>query len=219
VTGPMAAPQNPGPRSPGGQGSPWASGARLSLAFLLGFAGVHPAQADLGRTVASGPAGEFRVNVVAFPPSLGVGESTWSVLVRDRTTGKLRTDVTVEFAQAPGTPGKGGASAGTSVPTPTPTSTPAPTPAPAPTQTPKPIPAQPGAHPGFYSTRVLLSEAGNWWGQIRVRSPEGENASFDFGFEVGPAKDPWHEHRGAILFPLVALMLFAWHQRRVGGTG
>ena len=231
MTRPMAAPQKPRPRSPGGQGSPWASGARLSLAFLLGIAGVHPAQADLGRTVASGPAGEFRLNVIAFPPSLGVGESTWSVLVRDRATGKIRTDVTVEFDRAPETPGKGGASAGTpvptsiSMPTPTPTSTPTPTPTPtptstpAPTQTPKPIRAQPGVHPGFYSTRVLLSEAGNWWGQIRVRSPEEANASFDFGFEVGPAKDPWHEHRGAILFPLVALMLFAWHQKRVGGTG
>jgi len=208
VTGPMAAPQNPRPRSPGGQGSPWASGARLSLVFLLGIAGVHPAQADLGRTVASGPAGPFRVNVIAFPPSLGVGESTWSVLVRDRATGKLRTDVTVEFDRAPGTAGKAEAPAGTPVPASTPT----------PTQTPKPIPAQPGAHPGFYSTRVLLSEAGNWWGQIRVRSPEEEEASFDFGFEVGPAKDPWREHRGATFSPLVALMLFAWHQKRVWGT-
>ena len=200
MTGSTGTPQNPGPQSPGGQWFPWpgwASWAKLSLAFLMGFAGVHPAQADLGRTIASGPAGAFRVNVIAFPPSLGVGDSTWSVLIRDRATGRLRTDVAVEFDGAPRTTGKGGA----------------------PGMTPKPSPAQPGAHPGFYSTRVLLSEAGNWWGQIRVRSLEGEKASFDFGFEVGPAKDPWREHRGATFLPLVALLLFAWHQTRVWGTG
>lgn len=197
MTGPIGAPQNSRPGLSQGPGSPRACWVRLSLAFLLGFAGVHPAQADLGRTVASGPAGAFRVNVIAFPPSLGVGDSTWSVLIRDRATGRLRTDVAVEFDGAPRTTGKGGA----------------------PGMTPKPSPAQPGAHPGFYSTRVLLSEAGNWWGQIRVRSLEGEKASFDFGFEVGPAKDPWREHRGATFLPLVALLLFAWHQKRVWGTG
>ena len=168
-------------------------GLAFGLGVGLGVGGIPQAQADIGRPVASGPVGEFRLNVIAFPAQLGVGDSTWTVLVRDRVTGDIRTDVTVDVEGRPVPKVSGPA--------------------------PDSSRARPGMHPGFYSARIHLAESGPWQGQIRVHSPEGETASLGFGFEVGPKENPWRAHMAAVLFPLVALMLFVWHQVRVKGRG
>jgi hypothetical protein len=167
------------------------------LFCLLGAS--SDARADIGSSVAAGSAGAFWLNVMALPAPVRVGDSAWSILVRERDSGALRTDVRVEIELLPvgAVPGRA----------------------------PRPLPAQArtGRHPGFYSARVQLAKVGAWRGSVRViprggpengEAASGAAGSLDFSFEVGPRVNPWREHGGAIAFPFLALAVFGWHQRR-----
>ena len=163
-------------------------GALLVLTLALGPGlGVR---ADLGVPLGSGSAGAYRIDVIAFPAPLRVGDGFFSVLVRDPGTGAVRSDlgVVIEIRSA-----HEGAASATFV-----------------------FPAKAGKHPGFYSARIRLADPGPGLATIRVTSKSGASggAALDVGFDVLPPAKPWREHAGAIAFPFGLLAIFVWHQRR-----
>ncbi len=166
---------------------------RLGLMLALALLGAPRSAADMGGLLAAGQGGPFELSAVVAPWPPAVGPANWSFLVRDTRTGQARTDLRVTFETGPGS--EESAAPGRSVP---------------------------GAHPGFYSARVQLGETGQWWGRVRAEAPDGSSGSLRFVYAVEPGPGPWLDHWGAILFPFMALLVFAWHQRRrlaQGGGG
>ncbi len=163
-------------------------GALLVLPLALGSGlGVR---ADMGVPLGSGLAGAYRIDVIAFPAPLRVGDGFFSVLVRDPGTGAVRSDlgVVIEIRSAD----EDAASATLA------------------------FSAETRKHPGFYSARIPFAGPGLGLATIRVMSESGasEEAALDVGFDVLPPAEPWREHAGAILFPFGLLAIFVWHQRR-----
>ncbi|MCS5637417.1 MAG: hypothetical protein NZ990_12930 [Myxococcota bacterium] len=167
----------------------------IVVAFLLALVSVmgaaETAPADVGGTIAAGRAGDLRIHVLAFPLPLSVGESDWSILIRDADTGRLRDDLRVEI-RLDGARASGGPLPG-----------------------PRTASAGPGRHPGFYSARIRLDAQGGWRGNVIARSPEGAERTLGFGFRVRREESAWQAHWGSLLFPFALLSGFAWHQRRV----
>ena len=144
----------------------------------------------MGIPLGSGLAGEYRIDLIAYPAPLRVGDGFFSVLVRDPGTGAVRSDlgVVIEIRS-----GDEGAAPGA-----------------------RAFPAETGKHPGFYSARIQLAGPGPGSATIRVgpESAAGKGAALDIGFDVLPPARPWREHAGAIAFPFGLLAIFVWHQRR-----
>jgi hypothetical protein len=161
------------------------------FALLAAIAGAEMASGDVGGTVAAGRTGDLRIHVLAFPVPLSVGESDWSILVRQADTGRLRDDLRVEIRLEADRASEG------------------------PGPDPETATAGPGRHPGFYSARIRLDAEGGWRGNVIARSPEGAERTLGFGFRVRREESAWRAHWGSLLLPFALLGGFAWHQRRV----
>ncbi|HIF98450.1 MAG TPA: hypothetical protein EYQ54_15745 [Myxococcales bacterium] len=194
-----------------GRGRPWRRRANFLalvfalvfvLVFVLALVGVPGAAADMGLPLGSGMAGPYRVDLVAFPAPLRVGDAVFSVLIRERESGAVRTDLDVRVEVGAegdarvdmGVEGDGGMPE-TSVGR-----------------------AEKGRHPGFYSIQVRLAQAGRGGVAIAIKPQVGESsaaeARLNFLFDTLPAPKPWRQHAGAIAFPFGLIALFVWHQRR-----
>jgi hypothetical protein len=147
----------------------------------------------MGIPLGSGLAGGYRIDLIAYPAPLRVGDGFFSVLVRDPGTGAVRSDlgVVIEIRSA-----DEGAAPGA-----------------------RAFPAETGKHPGFYSARIPLTDQGLGLATIRVTSGAGarEGGALDVGFDVLLPAKPWRDHAGAIAFPFGLLAIFVWHQRRSHG--
>ena len=147
----------------------------------------------MGIPLGSGLAGGYRIDLIAYPAPLRVGDGFFSVLVRDPGTGAVRSDLGVVIEVRSGDEGAApGARA---------------------------FPAEAGKHPGFYSARIPLTDPGLGLATIRVMSGSGprQKEALDVVFDELPSAQPWREHAGAIAFPFGLLAIFVWHQRRSHG--
>ena len=163
------------------------------LVLLLALGAGPGVRADMGIPLGSGLAGGYRIDLIAYPAPLRVGDGFFSVLVRDPGTGAVRNDlgVVIEIRSAEERPAPRA----------------------------RAIPAEAGKHPGFYSARIPLANPGLGLATIRVPSGSGERkgGELDVGFDVLPPAKAWRDHAGAIAFPFGLLAIFVWHQRRSHG--
>ncbi len=71
-----------------------------------------------------------------------------------------------------------------------------------------------GRHPGMLGALVELPSAGTW--SIEVISDTSPIQSrFHFELEVAPPQPPWVDYWMAFALPVLGVLIFIWHQRRV----
>lgn len=149
---------------------------------------ASPAAADGEAPIAHGLTGNYEITVLVSPIPVSVGETRWTVLVRNRNTGVLgveRSDDLLLILETAATM----PSALRIVP---------------------PLERLP-TEPPLYTARIDLPSSGLWRGQVAVQSAGGP-ASLRFDVPVDPARGIMGEHWPSLALAPVTLACFSLHQ-------
>ena len=162
--------------------------------------GTHKsASADIGTLVAAAETPEYRISVLALPTPVRVGPAVFNIAVRDRHTGQPVGGIGILLILTP------------------------------PLDSGLHFEHQHGSHeiraraqsnrrrhPGFSSALLDLSRAGVWSARIVVGNG-ARKQTVPFELNVAPPAPPWLNYWAAFGLPMIGLLIFIWHQRRVLG--
>ena len=156
------------------------------------------AKADGAALVAAGRAGPYQLSVLASPTPLRVGESEWSVLLLDASSGEAVLDANVELRVQPATAEHLHEHHDAHDPT---------------------RRFYTLSHAGssnrlLYSVRVPLDRQGAWQLEIRAQGGLG-SGDLKLDLSVGPARSPLLEYWQSFALPAIALLVLVLHQIRV----
>lgn len=170
-----------------------------TLGALLGPL-LESASADIGVPLLRASEGGFEVEILATPAPLRVGASEWTAWVRDRASGRVMRDVSLELdlmrieEDATTPPHRHHHEAGITAP----------------------MSPNAASDQRFRSARLELPRPGRWTGGLRV-SRGDDSVTVPFEFEVQPARSVFLRHWIAFAIVPVGLLLFGLQQWRVHG--
>lgn len=161
--------------------------ATLAAAIAL-LIWANPAGTDGEAPIAHGLTGNYEITVLVSPVPVSVGETRWTVLVRNRNTGVLgvaRSDDLLLILETTAT-------------------------MPSARRIVAPLERLP-SEPPLYTARVELPSNGLWRGQVAVQSAS-DPASLQFDVPADPAPGILGEHWPSLALAPVTLAGFSLHQ-------